>query len=81
LKLLTPGEYCAFIVDLGNYGRNNITPKMIFEELRKTSPDDFTATQYHWRRSGNFILQVHAVTTASVLEVKISNAINRVAGT
>jgi hypothetical protein len=79
LKLLTPGEYCAFVVDLGNYGRNSITPRMIFEELRKTSFDDFTFTHYHRRRSGNFILQVHAATTATLVEGKISNAINRVA--
>jgi len=81
LNLLTPGRYCTFVVDLGNYGRNNITPKMIFEELRKKSSDDFTFTHYHWRRSGNFLLQVFSATPASVLEAKISNAINRVSRT
>jgi len=78
LNLLTPGRYCAFIVDLGNYGRNNITSRMIFEELRKTTSDDFTFTHYHWRRSGNFLLQVYSATPVSALETKISNAINRV---
>jgi hypothetical protein len=81
LNLLSPGRYCAFIVDLGNYGRNNITPRMIFEELRKTSSDDFTFTHYHWRRSGNFLLQVYSATPVSALEAKISNAINRVSST
>ncbi len=81
LNLLTPGRYCAFVVDLGNYGRNKITPRMIFEELRKTSSDDFTFTHYHWRRSGNFLLQVYSATPASALEAKISNAINRVSST
>jgi hypothetical protein len=28
-------------VEVRNYGRNNITSRMIFEELRKTSSDDF----------------------------------------
>ena len=78
MNLLSPGRYCAFIVDLGNYGRNNITPRMIFEELRKTSSDDFAFTHYHWRRSGNFLLQVYSATPASALEAKISNAVNRV---
>ena len=54
---------------------------MIFEELRKKSSDDFTFTQYHWRRSGNFLLQVYSATPVSVLEAKISNAINRVSST
>jgi len=81
LNLLTPERYCAFIVDLGNYSRNNITPRMIFEELRKTSSDDFTFTHYHWRRPGNFLLQVYSATPASALEAKISNAINRVSST
>jgi len=81
LNLLSPGRYCAFIVDLGNYGRNNITPRMIFEELRKTSSDDFAFTHYHWRRSGNFLLQVYSATPVSALEAKISNAINRVSST
>jgi hypothetical protein len=54
---------------------------MIFEELRKKSSDDFTFTQYHWRRSGNFLLQVYSSTRASVLKAKISNAINRVSST
>lgn len=78
MNLLSPGRYCAFVVDLGNYSRNNITPRLIFEELRKTSSDDFTFTHYHWRRSGNFLLQVHSATPASAVEAKISNAINRV---
>ena len=78
MNLLSPGRYCAFIVDLGNYGRNNITSRMIFEELRKTSSDDFAFTHYHWRRSGNFLLQVYSATPVSALEAKISNAINRV---
>jgi len=81
LNLLSSGRYCAFVVDLGNYGRNNVTPRMIFEELRKKSSDDFTFTQYHWRRSGNFLLQVYSTTPVSVLEARISNAINRVSST
>ena len=78
LNILTPGRYCAFVVDLGNYGRNKITPRLIFEGLRKTPSDDFTFTHYHWRRSGNFLLQAHSATAASAVEAKISNAINRV---
>ena len=78
LNLLTPGRYCAFVVDLGNYSRNNITPRLIFEGLRKTPSDDFTFTHYHWRRSGNFLLQAHSSTPASAVEANISNAINRV---
>jgi hypothetical protein len=78
LNLLSPGRYCAFVVDLGNYGRNNVTPRLIFEGLRKTPNGDITFTQYHWRRSGNFLLQVHSPTPASAIETKISNAINRV---
>jgi hypothetical protein len=78
LNPLSPGRYCAFIVDLGNYGRGNITSRMIFEELRKTSNDDFAFTHYHWRRSGNFLLQVYSATPVSALEAKISNAVNRV---
>jgi hypothetical protein len=77
LNLLSPGRYCAFIVDLGNYGRNNITPRRIFEELRKRSNDGFAFTHYHWRRSGNFLLQVHSATLASAIEAKISDAINK----
>jgi hypothetical protein len=75
---LTPGRYCAFLVDLGNYGRDNITPRLIFGELRKRSSDDFSFTHYHWRRPGNFVLQVYAATPVSAIEAKVSNAINRV---
>lgn len=78
MNFLTPGRYCVFIVDLGNSGRNNITPRLVFEELRKKSNDEFTFTHYHWRRSGNFVLQVYSPTPASAIEAKISNAINRV---
>ena len=78
LRILPPERYCAFLIDLGNYGRNNITPKLIFEELRKTPSSDFTFTHYHWRRSGNFVFQVYSPTPASVIEARISNAINRV---
>jgi hypothetical protein len=78
LNVLSPGRYCAFIVDLGNYGRNNITSRRIFEELRKTSSDNFVFTHYHWRRSGNFLLQVYSATPVSALEATISNAVNRV---
>jgi len=81
LNILIPGRYCVFIVDLGNYGRNNITPRMIFEELRKRSSDDFTFTHYHWRRSGNLLLQIYSTTTTSALEARISDAINRVSNT
>ncbi len=41
------------------------------------SNSDFTFTHYHWRRSGNFVLQVYSATRASAIEAKISNAINR----
>ena len=78
MNLLSPGRYCAFLVDLGNYGRNNVAPRAIFGELRKMSSDDFTFTHYHWRRSGNFLLQVYSDTRASILEARISSAINRV---
>lgn len=66
------------MVELGDYGGNNITPRLIFEELRKASSNDFTFTHHHWRRPGNFVLQVHSVTPASTIEAKISNAIDRV---
>jgi len=69
------------MLDLGDFGRNNITPKMIFEELRKRSSDDFAFTNYHWRRSGDFLLQVHSTTPTSALDARISDAINRVSGT
>lgn len=78
MHVLPPERYCAFVIDLGNYGRNNITPKSIFEELRKAPSNEFTFTHYHWRRSGNFVLQVHSATPASVIEARISNAIKRV---
>jgi hypothetical protein len=81
LNALAPERYCAFIADLGNYGRNNVTPRTIYEELRKTSSDDFAFTHYHWRRSGNFLLQIYSPTSVSVLKVMISNAINRVSST
>jgi hypothetical protein len=81
LTLLTPGRYCAFMLDLGNYSRNDITPKMIFEELRKRSSDDFAFTNYHWRQSGDFLLQVHSTTPTSALDARISDAINRVSRT
>lgn len=51
---------------------------MIFEELRKRSSDDFSFTHYHWRRSGNFVLQVYSATPASTIEANVSNVINRV---
>ena len=69
------------MLDLGNYSRNDITPRMIFEELRKRSSDDFAFTNYHWRRSGDFLLQVHSTTPTSSLDARISDAINRVSGT
>lgn len=47
MQLLLPERYCAFIIDLGNYDRNNVTPKLVFEELRKASSSDFTFTHYH----------------------------------
>jgi hypothetical protein len=80
LTLLTPGRYCAFMLDLSNHSRNDITPRMIFEELRKRSSDDFAFTNYHWRRSGDFLLQVHSTTSTSTLETRISEAVNRVSG-
>jgi hypothetical protein len=51
---------------------------LIFEQFRKQPSENFTFTHYHWRKSGNFVLQVYSVTPASVIEAKISNAINRV---
>jgi hypothetical protein len=69
------------MLDLCNYNRNDITPRMIFEELRKRSSDDFAFTNYHWRRSGDFLLQVHSTTPTSALDARISDAINRVSGT
>jgi hypothetical protein len=68
------------MLDLGNCGRNDITPRMIFEELRKRTSDDFAFTNYHWRRSGDFLLQVHSTTPTSALEARISESINRVSG-
>ena len=81
MTILTPGRYCAFMLDLGNYSRNDITPRMIFEELRKRSSDDFAFTNYHWRQSGDFLLQVHSTTPTSTLDARISDAINRVSRT
>jgi len=69
------------MLDLGNYSRNDITPRMIFEELRKRSSDDFAFTNYHWRQSGDFLLQVHSTTSTSTLDARISDAINRVSRT
>jgi hypothetical protein len=69
------------MLDLGNYSRNDITPKMIFEELRKRSSDDFTFTNYHWRQSGDFLLQIHSSTPTSILDARISDAVNRVSRT
>jgi hypothetical protein len=69
------------MLDIGNLSKNGITPRMIFEELRKRSSDDYAFTNYHWRRSGNFLLQVHSTTPTSALDSRISEAINRVSGT
>ena len=81
MTVLTPGRYCAFMLDLGNYSSNDITPRKIFEELRKRSSDDFAFTHYHWRQSGDFLLQVHSSTATSTLESRLSDAINRVSRT
>jgi hypothetical protein len=78
LEILEPGDYCAFVIDLGNYQRNNFTPKLIFEELRKATSGGFTFSQYHWRRSGNFLLQVRSATSKEIVEAAISKAINEV---
>ena len=41
-------------VDMGNYKRNNLPVREMFEKLRRYSKEvEFIA--YHWRRSGNFI--------------------------
>lgn len=69
------------MLDLSNYSRNDITPKMIFHELRKRYSDDFAFTNYHWRQSGDFLLQVHSTTPTSILDARISDAINRVSRT
>ena len=79
-KSLSPGVYCGFVVNLGNYDQNDIDPKPIFYELRKDLNTRFTFTHYHWRRSGNFLLQVHSTTSALDVETAISSAINRVLG-
>jgi hypothetical protein len=68
------------VINLGNYNQNDIAPKPIFDELRKNSNSMFTFTRYHWRRSGNFLLQVHSTTPSRVVEAAISCAINQVLG-
>ena len=39
---------------MGNYGRNSLQPKEIFERLRIHS-EAVQFLAYHWRRSGNFV--------------------------
>lgn len=39
---------------MGNYGRNSLQPKEIFERLR-THSEAVQFLAYHWRRSGNFV--------------------------
>ena len=41
-------------IDMGNYGRNSLQPKEIFERLSSHSREVLFLA-YHWRRSGNFV--------------------------
>jgi len=79
MELLHPGRYCGFVVDLGNYGRNSVTPSVIFDELRRNNNDQFTFTGYHRRRSGNFVLEVKLATPVATVEKVVSDAINQAA--
>jgi len=76
MELLTPERFCAFVVDLGNYARNNVTPLVIFDELRRNSNNQFTFTNYHRRRSGSFIFEVKLPTPVATVEKVVSDAIN-----
>ena len=44
-------------IDMGNYGRNSLQPKEIFERLC-THSQEVQFLAYHWRRSGNFVFSV-----------------------
>ncbi len=69
--MVEAGIYWAFIVDLGNYGRNNVLIRAVFKELRSKPRHDFEVAPYHWRRSGNFMLRVRD----RIQSTEVANAI------
>lgn len=77
---LSPGSHAAFIVDLGNYGRNSVPASAIFRELRKEQPSALNFTAYHYRRSGNLLLEIGSTMTSDEVNALISRSISHASG-